>query len=40
MAAGHGGQVLLDGTTAGLCSSIDLIAVLVIGGVAIFVYGQ
>jgi class 3 adenylate cyclase len=23
MAAGHGGQVLLDGTTAGLCSSID-----------------
>jgi class 3 adenylate cyclase len=26
MAAGHGGQVLLDGTTAGLCSSIDLIA--------------
>ena len=26
MAAGHGGQVLLDGTTAGLCSSIDMIA--------------
>ncbi|MGA9362156.1 MAG: adenylate/guanylate cyclase domain-containing protein, partial [Mycobacterium sp.] len=26
MAVGHGGQVLLDGTTAGLCSSIDLIA--------------
>jgi class 3 adenylate cyclase len=26
MAAGHGGQILLDGTTAGLCSSIDLIA--------------
>ncbi|MFY9920091.1 MAG: AAA family ATPase, partial [Mycobacterium sp.] len=26
MAAGHGRQVLLDGTTAGLCSSIDLIA--------------
>ena len=26
MAAGHGGQVLLDGTTAALCSSIDLIA--------------
>ena len=26
MAAGHGGQVLLDGTTAGLCSSIDSIA--------------
>jgi predicted ATPase len=26
MAAGHGGQVLLDGTTAGLCSSIDLMA--------------
>ena len=26
MAAGHGGQVLLDGTTAGLCSGIDLIA--------------
>jgi hypothetical protein len=26
MAAGHGGQVLLDGTTAGLCSSIELIA--------------
>ena len=26
MAPGHGGQVLLDGTTAGLCSSIDLIA--------------
>src|SRR6476620_3985198 len=26
MAAGHGGQVLLDGTTAGLCSSIDLIS--------------
>jgi predicted ATPase len=26
MAAGHGGQVLLDGTTAGLCSSIDLLA--------------
>jgi class 3 adenylate cyclase len=26
MAAGHGGQVLLDGTTAGLCSTIDLIA--------------
>ena len=26
MAAGHGGQVLLDGSTAGLCSSIDLIA--------------
>ena len=27
MATGHGGgQVLLDGTTAGLCSSIDLIA--------------
>ena len=24
MAAGHGGQVLLDGTTAGLCSGIDL----------------
>ena len=22
MAAGHGGQILLDGTTAGLCSSI------------------
>ena len=26
MAAGHGGQVLLDGSTAGLCSSIDLMA--------------
>ena len=26
MASGHGGQVLLDGTTAGLCSNIDLIA--------------
>ena len=26
MAAGHGGQILLDGTTAGLCSGIDLIA--------------
>lgn len=26
MASGHGGQVLLDGTTAGLCGSIDLIA--------------
>jgi predicted ATPase len=26
MAAGHGGQVLLDGTTAGLCSSIDMMA--------------
>jgi predicted ATPase/class 3 adenylate cyclase len=26
MASGHGGQVLLDGTTAGLCSSVDLIA--------------
>ena len=26
MAAGHGGQVLLDGTTAGLNSSIDLMA--------------
>ena len=26
MSAGHGGQVLLDGTTAGLCSSIDLMA--------------
>ena len=26
MAAGHGGQILLDGTTAGLCSSIDMIA--------------
>ena len=26
MAAGHGGQVLLDGTTAGLASSIDLMA--------------
>ena len=26
MAAGHGGQFLLDGATAGLCSSIDLIA--------------
>ena len=26
MGAGHGGQVLLDDTTAGLCSSIDLIA--------------
>ena len=26
MASGHGGQVLLDGSTAGLCSSIDLIA--------------
>ncbi len=26
MAAGHGGQVLLDGSTAGLCSSIDLVA--------------
>ena len=26
MASGHGGQILLDGTTAGLCSSIDLIA--------------
>ena len=26
MASGHGGQVLLDGTTAGLCSSIDLMA--------------
>ncbi len=25
-AAGHGGQVLLDGTTAGLCSSIELMA--------------
>jgi predicted ATPase/class 3 adenylate cyclase len=26
MAAGHGGQILLDGTTAGLCSGIDLMA--------------
>ena len=26
MASGHGGQVLLDGTTAGLCSGIDLMA--------------
>ncbi len=26
MMSGHGGQVLLDGTTAGLCSGIDLIA--------------
>ena len=26
MASGHGGQVLLDGITAGLCSSIDLIS--------------
>ena len=26
MMSGHGGQVLLDGTTAGLCSVIDLIA--------------
>ena len=26
MAAGHGGQVLLDGSTAGLCSSVDLVA--------------
>ena len=26
MASGHGGQILLDGTTAGLCSSIDLMA--------------
>ncbi len=26
MASGHGGQVLLDGSTAGLCSSIDLMA--------------
>ena len=26
VAARHGGQVLLDGTTAGLCSTIDLIA--------------
>ena len=26
MASGHGGQVLLDGTTAGLCSRIDLIS--------------
>jgi hypothetical protein len=26
MAAGHGGQVLLDGATAGLCSGIDLVA--------------
>jgi hypothetical protein len=26
IAAGNGGQVLLDGTTAGLCSTIDLIA--------------
>jgi class 3 adenylate cyclase len=26
MASGHGGQVLLDGSTAGLCSSIDLIS--------------
>jgi class 3 adenylate cyclase len=26
MAAGHGGQVLLDDTTAGLCSNVDLIA--------------
>ena len=26
MAAGHGGQVLLDGTTAGLCSGIDMMA--------------
>ena len=26
MAAGHGAQILLDGSTAGLCSSIDLIA--------------
>jgi class 3 adenylate cyclase len=25
-AAGHGGQVLLDGTTAGLCGGIDLMA--------------
>src|SRR6478672_181001 len=26
MASGHGGQILLDGSTAGLCSSIDLMA--------------
>ena len=26
MTSGHGGQVLLDGTTAGSCGSIDLIA--------------
>ena len=26
MASGHGGQVLLDGSTAGLCSSIELMA--------------
>ena len=26
MAAGHGGQILIDDTTAGLCGSIDLIA--------------
>jgi class 3 adenylate cyclase len=26
MAAGHGGQILLDGTTAGLLSGVDLIA--------------
>jgi class 3 adenylate cyclase len=26
MASGHGGQVLLDGTTGGLCSGIDLMA--------------
>jgi class 3 adenylate cyclase len=25
MASGHGGQILLDGTTAGLCGSIDLL---------------
>ena len=26
MAAGHGGQILLDGATAGLLSGVDLIA--------------
>ena len=26
MAPGHGGQLSLDGTAAGVCSSIDLIA--------------
>ena len=26
VASGHGGQVLLDGSTAGLCSSIELMA--------------
>ena len=26
MAAGHGGQILLDGATAGLLSGIDLMA--------------